>query len=101
MMTSTARLGQAPGPDRQEGLAGVLHRAGGRGLEPRLLRRRGLERQRVDRAGQLVLQQLVDEALAGDAALAGEGGRDDFQVEMALAVLVARARHAGMARMAG
>ena len=51
----------------------------------RLVRRIGVDGQGVHLGGQLVGQQLVDEAVAGEARLAGELRRDHQHAEVALA----------------
>ena len=70
---------------------------GGRGEKCRiLLRRSGPEGEGVDGASQFLGQDLVDQALALDAAEAGEASGDDLDVEMGLA-LGPRPGMAGMA----
>ena len=51
----------------------------------------------MDRTGHFLGQQRIDAALPGDSAVAGEGSRDDLDVEMRLA-LRPRAGVPGMAR---
>src|SRR5579864_242869 len=51
-----------------------------------LLGREGGEGQGVNRASELLGQEAVDPALAGDAAFADESGRDDLDAEMRLAL---------------
>lgn len=60
-----------------------------------LFGRQGREGEGVDRSCHLLRQQRVDPALAGEAAEAGEGGRDDLDMEMRLALRACR-RMAGM-----
>src|SRR5579871_2747493 len=57
--------------------------------------RERLDRERVHRARQLVGQSPIDHPLAGDLALAGEGGGLDRHVEVALAAFPG-SRMAGM-----
>src|SRR5262249_44186496 len=69
---------------------------GARGGKCILIGRAGLEGEGVDRALQLFGEDLIDQALALDAAQAGKAGRDDLDIEMGLAL----GPRTGMARMA-
>src|SRR6185437_8187137 len=74
----------------------VAPKAGRKSAAGRLLRRQRGEGEGVDRTRHFLGQKRVDAALTGDPTVAGEGRRDDLDVEMRLA-LRARAGMAGMA----